>query len=78
MKISWGKQHTALRAAYLLLGLLLVLGACGKQEEEEIVAVVGQKAIHAEELRRFVLNLLPGTSIPTSRAKRRERTIYRA
>ena len=60
MKMSWGKQHAALRAGSLLLGLLVVLGACGKQEEEEIVAVVGQKAIHAEELRRFVLNLLPG------------------
>ena len=60
MKMSWGKQHAALRAGSLLLGLLLVLGACGKQKEEEIVAVVGQKAIHAEELRRFVLNLLPG------------------
>ena len=60
MKISRGKQHTALRAGSLLLGLLVVLGACGKQEEEEIVAMVGQKAIHAEELRRFVLNLLPG------------------
>ncbi len=60
MKMSWGKHHAALRAGSLLLGLLLVLGACGKQQEEEIVAVVGQKAIHAEELRRFVLNLLPG------------------
>ena len=60
MKMSWGKQHAALRAGSLLLGLLVVLGACGKQKEEEIVAVVGQKAIHAEELRRFVLNLLPG------------------
>lgn len=60
MKMSWGKQHTALRAGSLLLGVLVVLGACGKQEGEEIVAVVGQKAIHAEELRRFVLNLLPG------------------
>ena len=60
MKMSWGKQRTALRAGNLLLGFLLVLGACGKQKEEEIVAVVGQKAIHAEELRRFVLNLLPG------------------
>ena len=60
MKMSWGKQHAALRAGSLLLGLLLVLGACGKQQEEEIVAVVGQKAIHAEQLRRFVLNLLPG------------------
>ena len=58
MKMSWGKQHAALRAGSLLL--LVVLGACGKQQEEEIVAVVGQKAIHAEELRRFVLNLLPG------------------
>ena len=60
MKKSRGKQHTALRAGSLLLGLLIVLGACGKQEKKEIVAVVGQKAIHAEELRRFVLNLLPG------------------
>ena len=60
MKMSWGKQQAALRAGSLLLGLLVVLGACGKQEGEEIVAVVGQKAIHAEELRRFVLNLLPG------------------
>ena len=60
MKKSRGKQHTALRAGSLLLGLLVVLGACGKPEEEEIVAMVGQKAIHAEELRRFVLNLLPG------------------
>ena len=60
MKKSRGKQHIALRAGSLLLGLLVGLGACGKQEEEEIVAVVGQKAIHAEELRRFVLNLLPG------------------
>ena len=60
MKMSWGKQHAALRAGSLLLGLLVVLEACGKQEGEEIVAVVGQKAIHAEELRRFVLNLLPG------------------
>lgn len=60
MKMSWGKQQAALRAGSLLLGLLLVLGACGKQEGEEIVAVVGQKAIHAEQLRRFVLNLLPG------------------
>ena len=60
MKMSWGKQHAALRAGSLLLGLLLALGACDKQQEEEIVAVVGQKAIHAEELRRFVLNLLPG------------------
>ena len=60
MKMSKGKQQAALRAGSLLLGLLLVLGACGKQEEEEIVAMVGQKAIHAEELRRFVLNLLPG------------------
>ena len=58
MKMSWGKQHAALRAGSLLL--LVVLGACGKQQEEEIVAVVGQKAIHAEQLRRFVLNLLPG------------------
>ena len=60
MKMSKGKQQTALRVGSLLLGLLVVLGACGKQEEEEIVAMVGQKAIHAEELRRFVLNLLPG------------------
>ena len=60
MKMSWGKQQAALRAGSLLLGLLVVLGACGKQEGEEIVAMVGQKAIHAEELRRFVLNLLPG------------------
>ena len=60
MKMSKGKQQAALRAGSLLLGLLVVLGACGQQEEEEIVAVVGQKAIHAEELRRFVLNLLPG------------------
>ena len=60
MKMSWGKQQAALRAGSLLLGLLLVLEACGKQEGEEIVAVVGQKSIHAEELRRFVLNLLPG------------------
>ena len=60
MKKSRGKQHTALRAGSLLLGVLVVLGACGKPEEEEIVAMVGQKAIHAEELRRFVLNLLPG------------------
>ena len=60
MKMSWGKQQAALRAGSLLLGLLVVLGACGKQEGEEIVAVVGQKAIHAEQLRRFVLNLLPG------------------
>ena len=60
MTMSWGKQQAALRAGSLLLGLLVVLGACGKQKEEEIVAVVGQKAIHAEELRRFVLNLLPG------------------
>ena len=60
MKKSRGKQHIALRAGSLLLGLLLVLGACGKQQEGEIVAMVGQKAIHAEELRRFVLNLLPG------------------
>ena len=60
MEKSRGKQHTALRAGSLLLGLLVVLGACGKQEGEEIVAMVGQKAIHAEELRRFVLNLLPG------------------
>ncbi|MCY3666508.1 MAG: peptidyl-prolyl cis-trans isomerase [Gemmatimonadetes bacterium] len=60
MKMSKGKQQAALRAGSLLLGLLVVLGACGKPEEEEIVAMVGQKAIHAEELRRFVLNLLPG------------------
>ena len=60
MKMSRGKQHAALRVRSLLLSLLVVLGACGKQEEEEIVAVVGQKAIHAEELRRFALNLLPG------------------
>ena len=60
MKLSKGKQQAALRAGSLLLGLLVVLGACGKQEEEKIVAMVGQKAIHAEELRRFVLNLLPG------------------
>ena len=60
MKMSKGKQQVALRAGSLLLGLLVVLGACGKQEGEEIVAMVGQKAIHAEELRRFVLNLLPG------------------
>ena len=60
MKMSKGKQQAALRVGSLLLGLLVVLGACGKQEEEEIVAVVGKKAIHAEELRRFVLNLLPG------------------
>ncbi len=60
MKMSRGKQHAALRVGGLFLGLLVALGACGKQEEEEIVAVVGQKAIYAEELRRFVLNLLPG------------------
>ncbi len=60
MKMSKGKQQAAWRMGSLLLGLLVVLEACGKQEEEAIVAIVGQKAIHAEELRRFVLNLLPG------------------
>ena len=44
----------------LLLGFLVSLWACGGQRDVDIVAVVGQKELRADELRKFVLNLLPG------------------
>ena len=44
----------------LFIGLLCTLVACGQDPREEVVAMVGKRQITADDLRKFVLDLLPG------------------
>ena len=54
------------------IGLLCALATCGQAPREEVVAVVGERQITAEDLRKFVLNLLPGLRSNEEGQKARE------
>ena len=50
----------AISGAIGFSGLLYTLVACDQEPREAVVAVVGERQIKAEKLRKFVLDLLPG------------------
>ena len=54
------------------IGLLCALVTCGRTPREDIVAVVGERQITAEDLRKFALNLLPGLRSNEEGQKARE------
>ena len=54
------------------IGLLCVLATCGREPREDVVAVVGERQITAGDLRKFVLNLLPGLRSNEEGQKARE------
>ena len=56
----------------LFMGLLCTLVACGQEPREDVVAVVGKRQISAEDLRKFVLDLLPGLRSDEEGQKARE------
>ena len=59
MNRSAGRQ-AARRAGGALCALLVALASCDDGEKADVVAMVGQRQLGAEELRQFALNLLPG------------------
>ena len=54
------------------IGLLCTLATCGREHREEVIAVVGERLITAGDLRKFVLNLLPGLRSNEEGQKARE------
>ena len=63
--MSGGKRRFHYRFAFSRIAILLfalcgLFSGCGGQAQEDIIAVVGERQVTAEDLRAFVLNLLPG------------------
>ena len=59
-------------SALFFIGLLCALATCGRAPREDIVAVVGERQITAEDLRKFALKLLPGLRSNEEGQKARE------
>ena len=60
-----------LRFPFLLMAFCGAIG-CAQEPQDPVVAVVGERQISAEELRRFVLDLLPGLRAQEEGQKARE------
>ena len=66
------RASTTPSSVLFFIGLLCALATCGRAPREDIVAVVGERQITAEDLRKFALKLLPGLRSNEEGQKARE------
>ena len=71
MKRASNRCNPFLRAVFYRIALLS-LATCGREPREDVVAVVGERQITAGDVRKFVLNLLPGLRSNEEGQKARE------